>query len=277
MEAVSSPARLERTQHRQELRTLTYVALDESNGGIVRNLNCQGIAVQAVAAPHAHQMVRVRFELRSPRVRVEARGEVTWTNAQGQCGIRFVDLSPRTKRQINEWIFGQLLAGLPQHPPPIGSMFASAGQALPEAEVDDGLIVSPSPRRVIQLQPPLFRVRRLPEAGDGVTAVDDVTPNPMVDLDWLSQPVSAKSLARAFDMLIVAAAFLLFSVIFLSINEELPKWAWAIALGTAIFAGLFYWGFFALFGGSSIGSRLAKLAQAQSVDNESCDAGSRFR
>jgi|SRR5579864_503535 len=272
MEAVSTPARSARAQHRQELRTLTYVALDENNGGIIRNLNCRGLAVQAVGAPHVRQIVRVRFELRFPRLRVEARGEVTWANVHGQCGIRFIDLSPRAKRQINEWIFGQLLEGLPQRATRMDSIFASAGQGLPLTDENDGLLVSPGPRSVIQLQAPVFHVSHVPEA-----AGEDAPANPLVELDWLSQPVSAKSLARAFDLLIVAAAFLLFSVIFLFINEELPKWSWAIAAGAAVFAGLFYWGFFALFGGSSIGSRLANLAQARSEDNESCGAGNRFR
>src|SRR3981189_1600549 len=95
MEAGLSPARQLRAQHRHELRTLTYVTLDEANGGIIRNLNDQGIAVQAVAALPPQQQLRVRFELRHPRLRVETRGEVTWTEPSGQCGIRFLDLSPR--------------------------------------------------------------------------------------------------------------------------------------------------------------------------------------
>jgi len=71
MEAGLSPARQARAKHRHELRTLTYVTLDQANGGIVRNLNHEGIAVQAVAAVRPRQQLRVRFELRYPRVRVE--------------------------------------------------------------------------------------------------------------------------------------------------------------------------------------------------------------
>ena len=76
MDAVVSPARQARSKHRHDLRTLTYVTLDQANGGIVRNLSHEGIGVQAVAALRPNQQVRVRFELRWPRLRVEARGEV---------------------------------------------------------------------------------------------------------------------------------------------------------------------------------------------------------
>ena len=50
MQAVPFPERQARTQYRHELRTLTYVTLDDANGGIIRNLNHEGVAVQAVGA-----------------------------------------------------------------------------------------------------------------------------------------------------------------------------------------------------------------------------------
>src|SRR5512141_1860528 len=94
MDAGTSLARQARTKHRHELRTLTYVTLDQANGGIVRNLTREGIGVQAVAAVHPLQEVRIRFELRHPKLRVEARGQVMWSTFSGQCGIRFIELSP---------------------------------------------------------------------------------------------------------------------------------------------------------------------------------------
>ena len=99
MQAATSPVRQARARHRHNLRVLTYVTLDQGNGGIVRNLNDEGIAVQAVAALRAQQQVRVRFELRFPRLRIESIGEVMWANSSGQCGIRFMDLAPRTIRE----------------------------------------------------------------------------------------------------------------------------------------------------------------------------------
>ena len=101
MQVVSFPARQARTHYRHELRTLTYVTLDAANGGIIRNLNSAGVAVQAVAPLRQQQRVLLRFELRFPRLRVEAYGHVSWASSSGQCGIRFVDLPAQTARQID--------------------------------------------------------------------------------------------------------------------------------------------------------------------------------
>ena len=186
MEVVPSLARQARANHRHDLRTLTYVVLDEANGGIIRNLNHQGVAVQAVAALRLHQMVRLRFELRSPRVRVEARGEVLWSNSSGQCGVRFLDLSPRMIRQINEWIFGNLLESIPQHSTRGGSMLWNVTSISGCTEESDGLIVSPVPREVIQLEPQALPVESSLEKHK---TARPVAGDPL-ELDWLSQPLS---------------------------------------------------------------------------------------
>jgi hypothetical protein len=150
MHAASTSTRRARAQHRQSLHTLTYVTLDEANGGIVRNLNHEGIAIQAVGALRMYQHVRVRFELRHPRVKVDCRGEVAWAEPSGQCGIRFLDLSSETSRQINEWILGDLLDSIPSRS---NSIFGGAlGADTQDDTHEDGLLLSPSARRVIELQ-----------------------------------------------------------------------------------------------------------------------------
>src|ERR1700758_640547 len=175
MQAGPSPRR-GRARHRHDLRTLTYVTLDQGNGGIVRNLSHDGIAVQAVAAVRPRQQLRVRFELKYPRLRGETRGEVVWSTFSGQCGIRFLDLPPRVARLIDEWIFGDLLEGLSVPWEHAGSMLIGPGNgnsAAPrsagvtggdaalgpvahfrEAEEEDGLIVSPAETKVIELPAP---------------------------------------------------------------------------------------------------------------------------
>src|SRR5215470_4104215 len=68
-----------RRQHpRYTLRSLAYVKLDQGNGGIVRDLTESGVAIQAVAPLRRGQEVTLRFDLLSPRARVEARGHVAW-------------------------------------------------------------------------------------------------------------------------------------------------------------------------------------------------------
>lgn len=274
MQAELSSTRQARARHRHELRTLTYVTLDQANGGIIRNLTHEGIAVQAVAAVRPRQQLRVRFELRYPRLRIETRGEVLWANFSGQCGIRFLDLSPRMIRQINEWIFGNLLEGISLHSDRAESMFIHSTLAQltstttsPVPDVVDGaggLIVSPTSRKVIELPggPELVESARS-NASD--TAVLQRTP---VQLDWLSRPLSSRGLAWTVNTLIVVAAVLLFSLVFLSVTSELPRWPLAMAAGAAIFLTALYWGLFRMFGGASLGTKLARMAGSDVEDAE---------
>lgn len=247
------------------MRTLTYVTLDQANGGIVRNLTHRGIAVQAVSEVHPGQQLRVRFELRSPRLMVAAHGEVMWATASGQCGMRFLDLSPRMTRQINEWIFGSLLAGLPLH---ADSRFSSRSLEL-VGEEDGGLIVSSAPVNVIQL--PLR-----PEAVPANPIHGESSLEQAAELDWLSRPLSGRGLAWTVNTLAVLAALLLFAFVFLSVIGEPPKWPFATAIGAAALMGALYWGFFKVFGGGSLGARLARLRDSNTSEEDE-DGDSRFR
>jgi hypothetical protein len=270
MDTEVSPARQVRASHRHELRTLTYVTLDQANGGIVRNLTHDGIGVRVVAAVRPRQQLRVRFELRYPRLRVETRAEVMWATFSGQCGIRFLDLSPRLIRQIDEWIFGSLLEGASMHSERTGPMFAETGPAvLTMAGVDaveeeeDGLMVSAAPRKVIELP-----VSAAPEQTERLLEDDLEAPPPSPELDWLSQPLTGRSLTWTVNTLVVVAAQLLFALIFLAVIREPPKWPFAMTAGGAVTVAALYWGFFKMFGGVSPGSRLARLAESDLEDGE---------
>ena len=285
MEAAGFAERKARAHYRHGLRTLTYVTLDQANGGILHNLNDKGVAIQAVAAPKPQQTVRLRFELRHPSVRVDAHGEVTWATPSGQCGVRFVDLSPRVRRQINQWIFGSLLDFLPQDAGGPASILAPSlvSDGLKES---DGLIVSAVPRPVIQLgsaadatfEPKLERVRT-------PTAEYPVIFNPERSRDaseesqgWFSQPLSGRTVRLLVDSLVVIAGLLLFSLVFLATARELPRWS--VTIGSLILAGVFvttaYWTLLALFGESSLGERVARLATRDLIDPTE-GSGPRFR
>jgi len=295
MQAGQSTARQARTRHRHELRTLTYVTLDQANGGIVRNLTSSGIAVQAVAAVRPRQQIRVRFELRYPQLRVEARGEVVWSTFSGQCGIRFLDLSPRMARQIDEWIMGSLLEGTLLYPASEESLLsapsAPAAPAQPMTEQSDGLMISSSPLRVIELpvrpeaQQPMPAVASLAEtlaeaalaaAALAEPALTEAAPAAPDDLDWLSEPLSGRGLAWTVNTLVVVAALLLFALVFLSVTREMPKWPFAMTSGAAVAVAMLYWGFFKLFVGASPGAWLARLADSE-IENSERAAEDRFR
>jgi hypothetical protein len=265
MDAEISQARQTRARYRHELRTLTYVTLDQANGGVVRNLTRYGMGLQVVAAVRPRQQLRVRFELRYPRVRVEARGEVVWATFSGQCGIRFLDLSPSLARQIQQWIFGDLLEGISLHAQHPGSIFwgSGAGNDEESVEEDDGLLVSPQSRNVIELPEPATSAAPVEPQGFAAT-----------ELDWLSQPLSGQSLAWTINALVLMAGVLLFVLVFLSVTRQAPSWPVALS-GASLVVGM-YWGFFQLFGGSSLGTRLARRVASDEEDSEE-DRDARFR
>jgi hypothetical protein len=279
MQVVSFPARQARSGYRHELRTLTYVTLDAANGGIVRNLNRYGVAVQAVAPLRRQQRVRLRFELRFPRLRVEAYGHVTWASSTGQCGIRFVDLSTQTARQIDEWIFSNLLQSLAReaaHPRSIfGASVVSIVREENGPEENDGLTLSALPRPSIRLQPS-SNVQEQSQVPNPHRDEDvaDAARDPDAQLNWLSRPLSGRTLAWMVDSLVVMAALLLFALIFLSIAHELPQWPLTVAatLVAAVFVAAAYWALCAVFGGASLGARLADAASASGQEGKEYDA-----
>src|SRR5579872_2721807 len=251
MQVASFPPQRARAQYRHELRTLTYVTLDEENGGIVRNLSHEGVAVQAVGGLRQDQRVRLRFDLRFPRLRVDTRGQVSWANAAGQCGIQFVDLPAELRVQIDEWIFSNLLASLAREVTNPRSIFGPSVISIVPEE-NDGLVVSTPPRLPIAMHPLATEA------------------NQEAELSWLSRPLSARTLTWIVDSLILTAGLLLFALIFLSIAHELPEWQLTLsgALAAAVFVAGAYWTLFAVIGGPSLGARLAQAATKQDEEHE---------
>ena len=282
-----------RTSYRHELRTLTYVTLDEANGGIIRNLNSSGVAVQAVGPLRPEQRVRLRFELRFPRLRVDTYGQVSWASPSGRCGIRFVDLPARTSHQIKEWIFASLLDAIARDSVLPHSMFvpsivakahvgdAPGNNAQDEASLDededDGLTLSAPPRPAIRLR---TNVTWRDETDDVERPAEDVLASLYEDprpTNWLSQALSGNTLAWMVDSLVMIAGLLLFALIFVAIAHEVPRWPLTLgaASAAAVFVAATYWTLFAMFGGSSLGARMAQATSG--LDEEENDEADRFR
>lgn len=254
----SSAALPARTQYRHELRTLTYVTLDDGNGGIVRNLNHDGAALQVVARLRPEQRVRLRFQLKTPRTTVDVHGQVSWTTASGACGIRFVDLPTRTRNQIDEWIFSDLLDCFSVTAFTPESIFETSS-ASKQCDESDGLILSASQRPAIRLATTLKAFEPLPVHRH---AEDLAAESSRAQLSWLARAAPARTLAWMVDGLAITAGLLLFAVVFLSIAHEVPQWQLTLILLLLVvpfFAGA-YWSLFALFGATSLGGRVAQAA-----------------
>src|SRR6202453_3298513 len=103
---VSVPASDRRGHPRQPIRSLAYVHLGESNGGVVLNVSESGIAVQAAEALDADEgLLAMRIEIPRSRKRLEVRGEIVWVGeSRKEAGLRFVDLSEEALKRIRLWI-----------------------------------------------------------------------------------------------------------------------------------------------------------------------------
>ena len=237
-----------RRQHpRYTLRSLAYVKLDQGNGGIVRDLTETGIAIQAVAPMQLGQEVNLRFDLLSPRVRVETRGRVAWADANGQSGIEFDILPPRMRRAIRDWLFLQML-----------SSAAISGRDTMFAMPDPQLMLSPEPPR------PVITFENL--APDSYRAPAD---GPHVHWGFLT--LSLSSFSACLDSLVLVCAVLLFSVSSLAVMGSLPAWPLSAALlitSSTIFVAVYSLLFSDFLCGATPGKRLAMLAAGRSGDEE---------
>ena len=103
---VSVPASDRRGHPRQPIRSLAYVHLGESNGGIVLNVSESGIAVQAAEALDADEgLLAMRIEIPRSRKRLEVRGEIVWVGeSRKEAGLRFVGLSEEALKRIRLWM-----------------------------------------------------------------------------------------------------------------------------------------------------------------------------
>jgi hypothetical protein len=181
-------------------------------------------------------------------------------------------------QQINSWIFGDLLEGSSHHSHSEEWMFPQPViSARVDADEDDGLMVSSATLKVIEL--PVRKVQpsldRNSDRNSDRTSSSETTDGNSLPLDWLSQPLSGRGLARTVNALIVFAALLVFVLVFLSVNQEAPRWPFAMTIGAVILVAAMYWGFFQLFGGGNFGQRLARMTGSDADEEEDMDA--RFR
>jgi TonB family protein len=99
------PAPDRRTHSRQPVRTLTYVELDEGNGGIVLNASEGGLSVQAVMSLMEDSLPKMRFRLSQSKDWLETAARVVWASESRKvAGLEFVDLPEQTRLHVREWL-----------------------------------------------------------------------------------------------------------------------------------------------------------------------------
>jgi CheY-like chemotaxis protein len=92
---------------------------DSSVEGILLDLSAGGMDVLAAKPMPSATLVRFSFELPDSNVRAEGDAEVAWSKANGQIGLRFLDIDLRMREQLNEWLTAHSQEALPEEPDPV--------------------------------------------------------------------------------------------------------------------------------------------------------------
>jgi hypothetical protein len=219
------------------MRSLAYVRLDQQNGGIIRDLTESGIAMQAVTQLRPGDELALRFDLFSPRVRIETRGRVAWADGSGQAGVAFLDLTPRVRNAVREWILAQMFTAA-----------AASGRDSMFAPLESQLVLSPAAREAIFV-PPL----------QAETAA----------ITWGFLSLSVRNFAVLVDSLVLLCAVLLFSVSAIAFMGDVPPLPLAAALFFAagsIFVAAYHLIFSEFLCGASPGKRLAIASSGTTGD-----------
>jgi PilZ domain len=247
---------------RHKISTLIYVTLDQGNGGIICDLSEFGIAVQAVAMLRLHQHVHLRFDLPPNRTRIDVVGHVVWSNSSGRAGIQFTQISHRTRRQLKDWLFTNLLATA-------AYVSEASGIFSPDKQADlDRLVFSPKLRLMSAGQPQRQDADITREDPPPQSPRDDkeVQPDSLTDVwlefSWWPVPIAARTLSSAVDATVLLMSLLLFCLIFLAISHQIPPWPVTIAscAGALIIFSVLYRYLFVIHGAGTPGFRLALIA-----------------
>src|ERR1700691_2907482 len=97
-------------ERRQSLRVAIQAAVsirtDDHNNveGILLDLSTGGMDVLAAKPLPATATVRVSFELPDGGAGIEGDAEVAWSTGNGQSGLRFLDMDPKMRQQMGDWL-----------------------------------------------------------------------------------------------------------------------------------------------------------------------------
>jgi DNA-binding response OmpR family regulator len=110
-----------RLSFRVAVQTPISIRTDVSNDleGILLDLSNGGMDVLVAKPLPTGALVRFSFELPDTGTILEGSAEVAWGNANGQTGLRFLDMEPKTREQLGEWLTNHSQEALPEEPDPV--------------------------------------------------------------------------------------------------------------------------------------------------------------
>ncbi|MGH9572194.1 MAG: TonB family protein [Candidatus Acidiferrales bacterium] len=95
--------RRQSTRHAPD--SLSYVHLDENNGGILINLSESGLAVQAAVAVMEDDIPRLRLQMPRSKTWLETSARVVWTgDSRRTVGIEFLNATDDFRKHLREWL-----------------------------------------------------------------------------------------------------------------------------------------------------------------------------
>jgi len=84
--------------------------------GILLDLSAGGMDVLAAKPLPAAAMVRVSVELPDGGAGIEGDAAVAWSTANGQTGLRFLDMDDKMREEMGEWLTARAHDALPEEP-----------------------------------------------------------------------------------------------------------------------------------------------------------------
>ena len=109
-------------ERRQSLRVAVQAAisirLDESNTveAILLDLSTGGMDALAAKPLPSAALVQVSFQLPDGAAGITADAEVAWSAANGQTGLRFLDMDVKMREEMGEWLAARSCDALPEEP-----------------------------------------------------------------------------------------------------------------------------------------------------------------
>jgi CheY-like chemotaxis protein len=109
-------------ERRQSLRVAAQAAvsirLDDGSivEGILLDLSTGGMDVLAAKPLPRATLVHISFELPEGSAAIAADAEVAWSTANGQIGLRFLDMDAKMREEMGEWLGARAHDALPEEP-----------------------------------------------------------------------------------------------------------------------------------------------------------------
>ena len=115
--AASAILRRERRQSfRVAVQAAVTIHLDESSPieAILLDLSAGGVDLLAAKPLPTSALVQLFFELPGDALRVEGQAEVVWSAANGQTGLRFLDMDTEMRAKLGKWLTARSQDAIPE-------------------------------------------------------------------------------------------------------------------------------------------------------------------